>query len=261
MAIKIAVINQKGGVGKTTTALNLSVCLATGGHRVLAVDLDPQAHLTMGLQIDSDELPVERTVAALFQRSAQLQPLIIPTSEKNLEAVPACIRLAKAAESFYAVLYREGRLREAFCEIAGNYDYVMIDCPPNLGVLTVNAIAAADVVLIPTQPSMYALDGLSDLLDTLETVRRGANHCDWRVLLTMVSGHAQERNETTQRLLAPLASRLLKTQIHRTEAIERSQMRDDRRLGAVVLDEKRWNRGAREYRQLTEEVVALWSAS
>lgn len=258
MALTLAVINQKGGVGKTTTALNLAVGLATGGCKVLAVDLDPQAHFTQGLQIPGDDLPAERTVAALFDRGGDLNSLMVTTCEPNLKAVPSSIRLARAAESFYSVLFREARVRDALQPLKSAFDYVVLDCGPSLGVLNVNALVAADRVLIPSQPSLYSLDGLSDLLDTMQTVKRESADWDWRILLTMVSGHADERNRATARLLAPLSDRLLKTQIRRTEAIERSQFRDDERMSAVVLDRERWNRGAQDYRSLTLEVLAIW---
>jgi chromosome partitioning protein len=259
-AITLAVINQKGGVGKTTTSLNLAVSLAMGGFKVLAIDLDPQAHLTLGLQIEGDDLPAERTVAALFGRGGELGSIIVPSREPNLKAVPSSIRLARAAESFYSVVFRESKLREALSSIEASFDYVILDCGPSLGVLNVNALVAADRVLIPCPPSLYALDGLSDLLDTMQTVKRGCDEWDWRILLTMVSGHAAERNQATTRLLAPLTGRLLQTQIRRTETIERSQFRDDERLSAVVLERQRSNRGASDYRALCKEIVTLWPA-
>lgn len=259
-AITLAICNHKGGVAKTTTALNLSVSLAMGGHKVLAIDLDPQAHFTLGLQVDADDLPAEQTVAVLFGRGADLASIIVPTRQANLDVVPSSIRLARAAEGFYTVLFRETKLHDAVLPLKAKYDFIILDCGPTLGVLTVNALVAANRVLIPTQPSMYSLDGLSDLLDTMESVKEKTGDWDWRILLTMVSGHAEERNQTAQRLLAPLADHVLQTQIRRTEAIERSQFRDDDAVSAVVLDRQRWNRGALDYRRLTQEILAIWPA-
>jgi chromosome partitioning protein len=226
---------------------------------VLALDLDPQAHLTLGLQIPGDDRPAEQTVAALFHRGGNIIELMVETCEPNLKVLPASIRLARAAESFYAVLFREGKVREGLLPVKQDLDYVILDCPPNLGVLTVNALTAATHVLIPTQLSMYSLDGMSDLLDTMMSVKQDVADWDWRVLLTMVSGHAGERNQTAAKLLEPLSDRILKTHIHRTEAIERSQMRDDQTLAAVVLD-RTSNRGARDYRNLVKEIATLWPA-
>lgn len=257
MAVTIAVSNQKGGVGKTTTTLNLAVGLVKTGYRVLAVDLDPQYNLTLGLQVDTD-LPAERTVAALFQRGGGLASLIVRTAETNLKVVPASIRLAAAAENCYGVLFREVKLQEALPAIADDFDYIILDCPPNLGVLAVNGLVAAEKILIPTPPSTLALSGLADLLVTLQTVK--GESADWRILLTRVSGHGLDRLEAAERILAPFAERVLETHIHQTEGIERSQMRDDERLSAAVLDRPSANRGARDYWSLVKEIETVWPA-
>lgn len=258
--VHVAVVNQKGGVGKTTTTLNLGVGLARSGFRVLAIDLDPQAHLTLGLGIDSDQVAAEKTVAVLFREPQRLPGLVADTAEPNLKLVPASIRLAREVESLYGVIFREVKLREALQAAPATFDYVLMDCGPSLGVLSVNALVAADRILIPAQPSMYSLDGLSDLLDTLHTVKNGSSGHDWRILLTMVSGQAEERNEAAAKMLRPISDRMLATRIRRTEAIERSQMRDGAQPGAVILERQSWNRGARDYRKLVKEILEVWPA-
>jgi chromosome partitioning protein len=255
------VINQKGGVAKTTTALNLAVGLARSGHLVLAIDLDPQAHLTLGLQFDNSDLPADATVAGLFARGGTLAGVAVDTGEPNLKLVPSSIRLARAAEQFYGVIFREVKLAEALRAGAGDFDYVIMDCGPTLGVLSLNALVAANRILIPTQPSVWSLSGLSDLLDTIQTVKKDARDHDVRILLTMVSGRADERNQAAWTMLQPVQDRILRTRIHQTESIQRSQMHGEDRPGAVILEKQSWNRGARDYKQLVKEVVELWGAA
>jgi chromosome partitioning protein len=258
--ISIAVINQKGGTGKTTTAVNLAVGLARQGARVLVVDLDPQAHATWALGINSDNLQVEQTVVALFQDIAAVRARLLPTGEPTLKVLPATIRMAKAVESLYSVMFREVVLQKALQPLEDEFDYAILDCAPNFGVLALNALVAADRILIPTQLAVLPLSGLADLLDTLQAVKQGAPH-DWRILLTMVHGYGEERQQAAWRMLAPLQEHILETRIHRTEAIERSQpMDEEERICAVILEKTSTNRGARDYRNLIREVTELWPA-
>ena len=258
--VTIAVVNQKGGVAKTTTAVNLAVGLAATGWRVLLIDLDPQAHATLALRIDSDEVGADRTVASLFYE-ATLDEVVVDTIEPNLKLVPSSIHLATAVESLYSVIFREVKLKKALERVRDRFDYVLLDSGPNLGVLSINAIVAADRVLIPTRLSMYSLDGLNALLNTIAKVKQEPQEYDWRIVLTMVRGYGKERQQAALNLLTPLADRVLETQIRETEAVEKSQMsEDDDQFMAVVLQKASANRGAHDYRALVKELVEKWPA-
>jgi chromosome partitioning protein len=256
----IAVVNQKGGVAKTTTSVNLAVGLASSGYRVLLIDLDPQAHSTLALRIDSEEISAEQTVASLFYEGS-LPDILVATVEPNLKLVPASIHLATAVESLYSVIFREVKLQKALAAVRDAFDYVILDSAPNLGVLSINAVVAADKILIPTRLSMYSLDGLNALLNTIEKVKQDPQEYDWRIVLTMVKGHGKERQATAWRILTPIADRILASQIRETEAIEKSQMAEDGdEVMAVVLQRQSSNRGAQDYRSLVKEIVDLWPA-
>lgn len=258
--VTIAVVNQKGGVAKTTTSVNLSVGLASQGYRVLLIDLDPQAHSTLALCVDSDTIPSEKTVAALFYEGT-IPDIAVDTVEPNLKLIPASILLATAVENLYSVIFREVKLEKALATVSEAFDYVILDSGPNLGVLSINAIVAANKILIPTRLSMYSLDGLNALLTTIEKVKQNPQEYDWRVLLTSVKGHGKERQAAAWKILSPISDKILTTQIRETEAIEKSQMLDEEdEIMAVVLQRQSSNRGAQDYRRLVREVLEIWPA-
>ena len=268
IALVVAVMNQKGGTGKTTTAVNLAAGLARSGRRVLLVDLDPQGHATYGLGIDFDELPAETpTVARLFaDERLPVCDLVMLTREPNLSLLPADIRLAHAAANLHVRNFRESVLRKALAVEVGRYDYVILDCQPTLDVLAVNALVAANRAIVPTPLAGHALRGLSDLLSTIENIKGepastsgGADAFDWRVLLTMTGGIGEERQGRAWKILEPVQDRILTTRIRRNEAIERSQMEGDAAGGLIpVVLQKDWSRGARDYRELVREIESLW---
>ena len=158
----IAIANQKGGVGKTTTAVNLAASLAAAERRVLAVDADPQGNLTSGLGRKTRESRPSLYEALIEQRP--IEELVVPTDLEHLQLVPSDRNLTGAEVELVSVIAREYRLKEALAPIAGSYDYVIVDCPPSLGLLTLNALAAAQTVLIPLQCEYYALEGISELI-------------------------------------------------------------------------------------------------
>ena len=169
----LAVVNQKGGVGKTTTAINLATAMAAVGERVLIVDFDPQGNASTGLGISRQQRSVTSYEVLLADRS--ITEATISTLVPNLSIVPASVDLSGAEVELVELRRREYRLREALARVELNYDYVLIDCPPSLGLLTLNALVAADSVLVPLQCEFYALEGLSHLIRTVERVKRHLN--------------------------------------------------------------------------------------
>lgn len=173
MGRTIAIANQKGGVGKTTTAINLSACLAEKGKKVLAVDMDPQGNMTSGLGVDKDS--VENTIYNLIIGESKMEEVLIKDVLENLDIIPTNIDLSGAEIELLDVEEKEYIVRNEIDKIKDNYDFIIIDCPPSLSMLTINAMTTADSVLVPIQCEYYALEGLSQLIHTVELVRDRLN--------------------------------------------------------------------------------------
>jgi chromosome partitioning protein len=211
----IACANQKGGVGKTTTVVNLGCYLALAGDRVLIVDLDPQGNATSGLGLDRNS--IERSVYDAVIDGARMRELTVPGPVDGLDVVPSAIALAGAEVELAPLEGRERRLARLLTDIAADYDYVLVDCPPSLGLLTVNALTAADSVLIPLQCEYYALEGLTQLLATLDLIRDHLNPdlAINGVVLTMFDGRTNLSTAVAAEVRRHLGSRVFDTVIPR----------------------------------------------
>ena len=247
----IALMNQKGGVGKTTTVINLAAFLALSGTRTLVIDLDPQGNATSGLGID--RRTVERSsYNALVDRTA-MGELVVRTSVDGLDLVPSAPALSGAEVELVGVGAREHRLSASLAELNGRYDRVLIDCPPSLGLLTLNALTAADGVLIPIQTEYYALEGLSQLVNTIRRVREGLNprlEIDG-VLLTMYDARtnlsAQVATEVRRHMNGSVYATVVPRSVRLSEAPSH---------GLPIALYEPASRGATAYRALAGEVVA-----
>jgi chromosome partitioning protein len=245
----IAIANQKGGVAKTTTAVNLGACLALAGERVLVVDVDPQGNASSGLGVDRRRL--SRCIYDVLIREASLGAVIVRTELPGLEVVPATVRLAGAEIELVALEGREKRLAQALQGVREQYTFILIDCPPSLGLLTLNALTAADRVLIPIQCEYYALEGLGQLMQTIRLVQR---HLNPRlelegVVLTMFDGRTNLSIQVVEEVKKFFRNKVFKTVIPRNVRLSEAPSHGK----PVVLYEPR-SRGAEVYRELAEEV-------
>ncbi len=245
----LAIANQKGGVGKTATAVNLGAALADLGFRVLVVDLDPQGNATTGLGISHRN--VEGTIYDVIMNDTPVEDCVEPTSVRNLFVVPATIDLAGAEIELVPAFSRELKLRRALQSAREEYDFLMIDCPPSLGLLTVNGLAAADDVLVPIQCEYYALEGLGQLLRNVALVRSNLNPTlDVRgMVLTMHDARTKLSDQVEQEVRAHFGPKVYRTVVPRTVRISEAPS-----FGQPVTVFDPSSRGALAYRELAKEV-------
>ncbi len=246
-----AVANQKGGVGKTTTAINLGACLVERGKRVLLVDMDPQANATGGLGYD--KAAVSRSVYDALIGAATLAQVTIPTKRVGLDLAPSAIPLAGAEVELVGIARREHRLAQSLAPLRDRYDYVLIDCPPSLGLLTVNALVAADSVLIPMQCEYLALEGLSRLVDTVRLIRDSLNPRLrlFGILMTMYDPRINLSAQVVQEVATHFPKEIFKAIVPRSVRLSESPS-----YGQTILEYDPASRGAQAYRALAEEVIA-----
>ena len=247
----IAIINQKGGVGKSTTAINLSVALGEMGKQVLLIDLDPQGNSSSGLGVEKNR--VSRCIYDALLNDIPLTDIIIPDVSKGLDVVPATINLAGAEVELVSEMARENRLKDAIGPMRGRYDYVFIDCPPSLGLLTINALVAADKLLIPIQCEFYALEGVTKLLDSMKRVKSRLNPSldIYGVLLTMSDNRTTLSRQVSDEVRRYFGKIVFETSIPRTVKLSEAPS-----FGQPITQYDPTGKGAQSYIDLAKEVIS-----
>lgn len=246
----VAITNQKGGVAKTTTSVNLAAYLAKAGKKTLLCDLDPQANATSGVGVDKDSL--EHCIYDVLIDEAPAEAVIVPTCCKNLSLLPSSIELAGAEIELVSVVQREGRLKKALLPLKVQYDYIIIDCPPSLGLLTLNALTASDSLLIPIQAEYYALEGLSQLLQTQELVQKHLNP-DLElegVLLTMYDSRTRLAAQVEGEIKKYFGNKVYKSVIPRNVRLSEAPS-----FGQPICLYDPSSKGAKQYEALCKEFL------
>jgi chromosome partitioning protein len=252
MGKTIAIANQKGGVAKTTTAVNLSAWLSLMGQKVLLIDIDPQGNASTGVGVDKEA--VESCIYDVVINSVPLKEVIITSPVENLDLVPATIELAGAEIELVGVAEREYVLKKALAEVKDSYEFIFIDCPPSLGLLTINALTAADSLLIPIQCEYYALEGLGQLLNTFQRVQQNLNKdlVLEGVLLTMFDGRTNLSIQVVDEVKKHFKDKVFRAIVPRNVRLSEAPSH-----GKPVMVYDRRSKGSEAYQELAKEVLGI----
>jgi chromosome partitioning protein len=246
----IAIVNQKGGVGKTTSAVNLAACVGANGYRVLLCDIDPQGNATSGLGVNKRD--VQKSTYDMIIGAVPAEEVLLHTAFRNLDLLPANINLAGAELELSMLDNREARIRRALAPLKQNYDFIFLDCPPSLGLITLNALCAVDTVLVPIQCEYYALEGLSQLMGTIRQIKRRYNGLIELegVLLTMYDGRLNLTQQVVQEVKRFFPQKVYATVIPRNVRLSEAPS-----FGKPVWYYDKSSRGAQAYDALAKEFL------
>ena len=252
MGKAIAIFNQKGGVGKTTTNINLGACLAAKGKKVLVIDIDPQGNTTSGLGVSKKELGY--STYELLLDDVDTRDAIIETQVENMDIIPASVQLAGAEVELISIDGRETRLKKAIDSVKDEYDYIFIDCPPSLGLLTINSLTAVDSVLIPIQCEFYALEGVSQLMSTIELVKKKLNP-DIQVegvILSMFDGRTNLSIQVVEEV-----KKYFKEKVYSTVIPRNVRLAEAPSYGMPIIEYDPRSAGAEAYKEFADEFLSM----
>ena len=253
MGKAIAIFNQKGGVGKTTTSINLAACLAKKGKKILVLDIDPQGNTTSGLGIEKKALK-KSSYDLMIEDDINAEDVILKTGVDNLDIIPANVSLSGAEVELAIIRGREKRLKKALNQVKEKYDFIFIDCPPSLGLLTINSLTAVDSVLIPIQCEFYALEGVAQLMNTIEIVRKNLNEKLYvqGVILSMFDGRTNLSVQVVEEVKKYFREKVYKTVIPRNVRLAEAPS-----YGLPIIEYDPKSKGAEAYREFADEFLGV----